>query len=175
MNDLKQAHFISAFLHVQTEVHRTAVSKGWWDEPRSGGAQFCNLHGHVSDGLEAARKDNFSISRLTIGIESSLRNIEAGVQVPAEVEELGTCIALMHSELSEAWTGVWANHQDTGEAEYPASTKIPAFNCVEEEFADVIIRIMDYCERHGLDVTGAIVAKAEYNQSRPHRHGDKAF
>jgi NTP pyrophosphatase (non-canonical NTP hydrolase) len=180
--------FYAEFNGMQTAVHRTAVSKGWWDSPRSGGAKFCNLHGHVSDALEQARKapepaspleagaqTALQVSRLEIGIESSLAHLKAGIPVPAELEEFGTCIALMHSELSEAWTDVWAHNQDTGQTNFPQSLKIPEFSTVEEEFADVIIRIMDYSERKGLDVAGAIVAKAEYNKSRSQRHGDKSF
>ena len=42
---------------------------------------------------------------------------------------------------------------------------------VEEELADVIIRIMDYAFGKDLDVAGAILAKIEYNQSREFMHG----
>lgn len=188
MDAYKQAHFTAVFSAVQTAAHQTAVTKGWWDSPRSGGAKFCNLHGHVSDALEQARKapepaspleagaqTASQLSRLEIGIESSLAHLKAGIPVPPELEEFGTCIALMHSELSEAWTDVWAHNQDTGSTDFPQSVKIPKFNVVEEEFADVIIRIMDYAERKGLDVAGAIVAKSEYNKSRPQRHGGKSF
>jgi NTP pyrophosphatase (non-canonical NTP hydrolase) len=113
--------------------------------------------------------------RLEIGIESSLAHLKAGIPVLLELEEFGTCIALIHSELSEAWTDVWANNQDRGETDFPQSLKTPEFNCVEEEFADVISRIMDYAERKGLDVAGAIVAKAAYNEGRSQRHGGKSF
>jgi NTP pyrophosphatase (non-canonical NTP hydrolase) len=45
---------------------------------------------------------------------------------------------------------------------------------VEEELADVVIRIMDYAFGHDFDVAGAILAKIEYNKSREFMHG-KAF
>jgi hypothetical protein len=48
--------FYAEFNGMQTAVHRTAVAKSWWDSPRSSGAKFCNLHGHVSDALEFKRK-----------------------------------------------------------------------------------------------------------------------
>ncbi len=80
---------------------------------------------------------------------------------------IGEKIALMHSELSEA---LEAFRKGNGPSE-----KIPNWSHAEEEFADAVIRLMDLCEKMGLDVAGAIVAKATYNESRPYRHGDKKF
>lgn len=74
-------------------------------------------------------------------------------------------ICLMHSELSEALEGY--RHGN------PKSDKIPEFSSMEEEFADVVIRMMDFAAHYGLDVAGAIEAKMKYNESRPFRHGNK--
>lgn len=81
--------------------------------------------------------------------------------------EDGTLIALMHSELSEALEGL--RHGN------PPSDHIPEFSSLEEEFADVIIRIMDMAAHRGLKLGAAIVAKAEFNKTRTHKHGGKAF
>jgi NTP pyrophosphatase (non-canonical NTP hydrolase) len=79
---------------------------------------------------------------------------------------VGEKIALMHSELSEA-----LEYERTGNR----SDHIPEFQGVEEEFADVIIRIMHYAQARGLRVGEAIIAKNEFNKSRPHKHGGKKF
>jgi NTP pyrophosphatase (non-canonical NTP hydrolase) len=41
------------------------------------------------------------------------------------------------------------------------------------ELADVVIRILDYCEYHDWDLEGAMALKHAFNQTRPHRHGGK--
>ncbi len=79
----------------------------------------------------------------------------------------GDIIALMHSELSEALEAV--RHGN------PPSTKAAGFSELEEELADVVIRMMDWARHAGLNVAGAVVAKIEHNRSRPYRHGGKAL
>ena len=72
-------------------------------------------------------------------------------------------IALMHSELSEALEAI--RHKN------PPSDHIPEFSGVEEEFADVIIRIMDVAHYCKYRVAEALIAKMEFNESRSPKHG----
>lgn len=74
-------------------------------------------------------------------------------------------IALMHSELSEAVEALREHN--------PASLKAIGFRAVEEELADVVIRIMDTAHARGWDVAGALERKMVFNESRSYRHGGK--
>jgi NTP pyrophosphatase (non-canonical NTP hydrolase) len=79
----------------------------------------------------------------------------------------GEMIALMHSELSEALEGL--RHGN------PSSDHIPTFTSVEEELADVVIRIMDFAMAKNHRVAEAVVAKIEFNRGREYMHCGKKF
>lgn len=68
----------------------------------------------------------------------------------------GDCIALIHSELSEALD---AYRHDEGDAH------------IKEELADAIIRILDFAEKKNYDLGVAIITKMDKNRNRPYRHG----
>lgn len=78
----------------------------------------------------------------------------------------GNQIALMHGELSEAHEAIRKDLNDD---------KLTHRKGVEVELADVIIRIMNFATETGLDVAGALVEKARYNQGREFMHGGKKF
>lgn len=93
---------------------------------------------------------------------------------PDDGSTLGEEIVLMHSELSEAVEDWRLGHLLLGEGGihvHAGSQTKP--EGVVVEFADTIIRIADTCGRLGLDLEGALLAKMDFNDGRPYRHGGK--
>jgi hypothetical protein len=90
----------------------------------------------------------------------------------------GEAMAMLHSEVSEAveeyrvhgledrrpWHKRLLRRADPV---YQAGPEIAA------EFADVYIRLLDDCDRFGVDLAGAYHAKMAKNWARPYRHGNK--
>lgn len=93
--------------------------------------------------------------------------IDKGWLYDESVEDIVVKISLMHAELSEAVEALRIDN--------PPSEKIPEFSCLEEEFADVILRIMNGAHQLNLRLAEAIIAKDEYNFNRPYKHGGKKF
>lgn len=81
------------------------------------------------------------------------------------LNEEGLQFALIMREVSEA---LEAMRHGNGPSEH-----IPEFSGVEEELADVVIRCMDWAGERGYRLAEAIVAKHEFNKTRPYRHGNK--
>lgn len=70
---------------------------------------------------------------------------------------MGDDMALLHSEVSEAYEAYRKNDPDN----------------FREELADVFIRLMDTCTRHGVNLTREVYRKLEINAQRGYRHGGK--
>lgn len=82
----------------------------------------------------------------------------------------GDVIALCHTELSEAFEEHRNGRTPTEIYTHAVSNKPEG---IPIELADVIIRILDYCGKEGIDIDYAIREKIRYNKTRPHRHGGK--
>src|SRR5678816_3762456 len=89
----------------------------------------------------------------------------SGVIVDQKDVNIPEKLALMHSELSEA-----LEHFRHGNMEMfiSVSGKPDGFWI---ELADCIIRILDTAGAYGIDMEYMLRVKADYNKTRPYRHG----
>jgi hypothetical protein len=55
----------------------------------------------------------------------------------------------------------------------PGRAQHKSIQGVGSEFADVFIRLLDYCARFGVDLEAEYERKMAYNQTRPYRHGNR--
>jgi NTP pyrophosphatase (non-canonical NTP hydrolase) len=76
------------------------------------------------------------------------------------------------SELHEAWRNN-ALLKPCDKADAMAAAGIVPLNCLEEELADIVIRVFDDATYLGVDIESAIIRKHAFNKTRPHRHGGK--
>lgn len=81
----------------------------------------------------------------------------------------GTMIMLMVTELAEAFEE-YRNGREITEIWYREDGKPEG---VPTEFADVLIRIADYCGKHNIPLARATREKLAFNKTRSHRHGGK--
>ena len=100
---------------------------------------------------------------------------------PDERSTFGDCCALLHSEVSEALEayrvkGVFAYvGNENPEVVFSQEYRGLKPEGVPSEFADVLIRLLHYSARYGIDLEAEYEAKMSYNQKRPYRHGNKAL
>jgi NTP pyrophosphatase (non-canonical NTP hydrolase) len=100
----------------------------------------------------------------------------------------GDTIALLHSEVSEAFEAYrdWGLEDVTvdehekrcfgthGDGEYCSWLNGPIKpEGVGSEFADILIRLLDSVERHGIDLEAEYQRKLAHNRTRGYRHGGK--
>jgi NTP pyrophosphatase (non-canonical NTP hydrolase) len=126
----------------------------------------------------------------TLVLEANLAAMAKGFH--DQDTQVGTEIALIHGELSEALAAHRSGHvfvehyRESDEAhhlledyanggslmcdrDYEAAVK----DSLEDELADVVIRVADLCGELGISLETHVKAKLRFNKSRPRLHGKR--
>jgi NTP pyrophosphatase (non-canonical NTP hydrolase) len=80
-------------------------------------------------------------------------------------------LLMIHAEVTEAAEELRAGHPPR-KSYLDATGKPCGFG---SELADIVIRVADLAEVLGIDLEREIGMKIAFNETRPHRHGGKAF
>lgn len=84
------------------------------------------------------------------------------LQVPPEVKELVNQYLSISSKVEEA---------RASKIEWREKSEIKDRANLEEELADIIIRVFSYCHGNNIDIEQAIIKKIVINRNRQHKHG----
>lgn len=102
--------------------------------------------------------------------------------------EFGTILMLIVSEAAEALeadrTGTKLDISKDRLSQIIAMDSVEDFrlafkenvkDTIEDELADIVIRVMDYCGRKDIDLESHVVGKMRYNNTRGYKHGGKNY
>lgn len=93
----------------------------------------------------------------------------------SQCEKVAVLLINMHGEISEAWEAYRAGKLNApcDKAAKMEALGLRPLTCLEEELADIGIRLLDSAEALGVNLEEVIGIKHEYNGSRPYKHGGK--
>lgn len=127
------------------EIHANAVNHGWWDDERSFGDIIALCHSELSEALEEYRA-----GRPMVWLACEENDPSTGPCNPADEFDC----TMYGRECDCKYRG----HKPEG---------------IATEMIDCIIRILDWCGRHDIDVDNLLAMKHKYNKTRPYKHGGK--
>lgn len=139
----------------QVAANKLATTKGWWDE---GGPDL--------EGRTLGDKCMEDVAQVALDYED-YRN-SGGKPVARTVGDLHM---LLITEIVESYYEFMDGRELTEiyySAENPGKPE-----GVPVELADLFIRLVDFCERAGINLQEVAALKHEYNRSRSYRHGNK--
>lgn len=108
------------------------------------------------------------LNRLASGIHQWA--ISNGFYEPEKVRDFDGMLMNVVTEVAEAQEE-WRDGRDFNEIYYKEGSDKP--EGIPTELADIIIRVLDICAYHGIDIEKALDTKIDYNRTRAYRNGGK--
>ena len=145
-----------------TRIHKWAQSKGWRGPtavPRSLAEDIALIDSETAEALEAFRASG-SVTARWYTYETEVETINGPVKF---------------TNLSREQLAILLDTDDDHELDLAIEdlALVAKPEGVGSEFADTIIRILDTCENHGINILAEILEKMNYNETRAFRHGGK--
>lgn len=127
-------------------IHAANKAKGFWDEPRTNIECLALAAGECHEAIEADRKGRYFAE--TKEDNGDLLN-----------SKITNSLKISLENNSDEYFALGFNHQ--------------VKDTMEDEIADAIIRLLDFCGARGIDIDWHIKNKLRYNATREHKHGKK--
>ena len=124
---------------------QNSKEKGFHDEPKSVGDYLALIHSEVSEALEDHRDGHTPT--------------EVWYEIPKGFRDAGQKIPFDHLQVID-------------DSESTVLTKPCG---IPSEMADIIIRVLDFCGAHKIDIEKAVREKMAFNATRPRKHGRKVI
>ncbi len=127
------------------QIYENAKSKGFYDNggATNMGERLCQIHGEVSEALEADRNGKYCDIR---AFNERLKQFEV------------------------SYNNVLSQYKDQ---DFYDRFERQIKNSFQDEMADIIIRVLDMCAFKDIDIEKHIELKMKYNSLRPVKHGKK--
>lgn len=137
--------------------------------------------------LSAAREQRMMLIRSYAGMFND-NSIEKGFVVPGQPRSMDRIVALLHTEISEAYEefrmgtpplyvvrdgAMVLPMKDAVVDDVMEAWEWRKPEGVAAEFADLFIRLLQSAEELGINLAQAVEAKHLYNRTRPFMHGGK--
>lgn len=143
--------FSQSFSWMQAQAHELAVEKGWYDRDRNGLEKLMLVVSEIGEGAESIRT------------ESTSKKIPGYSELEEEIADV--FVRIMDHGGSDG--------MNLGDAVVEMIGYLKRFSEQEIRLAFAMIKLMGLFPEGR--IAEATIAKHQYNQSRPHRHGGKLY
>lgn len=161
----------------QEQIHETALKHGWWDAPRTDTEVFCLFQSELYEAFEYYRKGK-KLDEVWLEGMSKREGI---------VVDLGDFIIrildyLAYKNFQVKNPGIPCNYKNYLKKETLPEliifcTKTMIKDWLEDKDLEglqyLIYQTFTFCLENSMPIEQEIKLKAEYNKSRPYRHGNK--